>query len=90
MNSSSLTASKNRQSEFYKTVSIVLNEMADLEKSVEMSRQDLICNKGFCATKIFNYLDCRRRGFLTAKDLRLFLEKNSVFVTEQESRLLFD
>lgn len=55
-----------------------------------MSRQELICNKSFSPTKIFNYLDIRNRGYLNPRDIRLFLEKNAVFVTKSEAELLFN
>lgn len=80
----------NSKKSFYKAVSVLLNELADLEKSVEMSRNELLSNPNFCATKVFNYLDIRNRGFLVARDIRLFLEKNSVFVTKIESELVFN
>ena len=78
------------EKKFHNSVSILLNELADLEKSVEMSRNELVSNKNFCATKVFNYLDIRKRGYLDPKDIRLFLEKNSIFVTQTESELLFN
>ena len=61
----------------------LLFQIAECERSVERSRQDLCSNPNFDVYSIFRILDSRTNGKLEVSDIKIFLSRSGISVTRQ-------
>ena len=65
-------------------------QIAECERSVERSRQDLCSNPNFDVYSFFRVLDTRTNGKLEVADLKIFLSRHGVSATRSSLQLLIN